>query len=768
MRKIAKFMAITIILNSILFGCTEANNKTEVEENPTNTQEEANKAVDNETNETIDVVNFNINWTIPEEIENIQMPYVPTSYTAKVKPYAVNDELSNIENISQISGLIDEQKEMLSKNGFVVLPSRRTKLQYIYEDNEYTDIPSFVTADVALHLYHQFYGKSLMYVETELLSKDLEKLTERMLKKSITLLGKIDNDELRDLQKKNIAYFLVAKMLVSEDENIEVSVDNDILNLAKGEYELIKNASGIEASVLFEDENLDYSQFTVRGHYTRSERLESFFKAMMWYGFTPVNLMNLQTEELYYQDTLKALLITYTAFIDYEGTNDLKSWNNIYEPTGFYVGQSDDINILDIRDLMVSVFGEDIDVNSFSDINYYDRIHQGVKELREPKITGKFVSKPVNKSFKFMGQRYILDGYIMQELMEPRKRPIPNGLDVMGVLGSKRGEELLFKVYEPQKLWPEYKGIYNELKEEVEDYNDELWQNNLYNGWLWSIKKQLKEFDKNSGMPIFMTNDGWRSKSLNAALSSYAELKHDTVLYGKQPVAEAGGAMAVHDQHYVEPNIELYDTLLWLMKYTVENLKARNLLNDRMLEGTEDHIRLLELLRSVSLKELNNEPLTEDEKLRLLYIGGSIEYIIDCYVSGSTSKEDLNSGGWSIEQSAMVVSDVATLPGEHYLCMGTGYFDEIYVVVPVEDKLYLTRGAVYSYYEFTNNKRLTDEEWWELNGLKTIKEDTYEYLEYGEPSKQLPAQPFWVNTFKSKTNNVKIDPREVDWDNSND
>ena len=295
---------------------------------------------------------------------------------------------------------------------------------------------------------------------------------------------------------------------------------------------------------------------------------------------------------------------------------------------------------------------------------------------------------------------------------------------------------------------------------------DQLWQNNLYNGWLWSINKQLNEYDKNSGMPIFMTNDSWRSKSLNAALSSYAELKHDTVLYGKQPIAEAGGAMAVADQHYVEPNVELYDTMLWLMKYTVENLKARRLLNDSFLEGTESHIRLLELLRDASIKELNNEPLTEEEKSSLLWVGGLIEGIMNWYIFASASDENSYNGAYSIEQSSMLVSDVATLPSEHYLCMGTGYFDEIYVVVPVEGKLYLTRGAVYSYYEFVNNKRLTDEEWWALHGLKTIKEEHYEYMEYGEPSKQLPAQPFWVNTFKSKTNNVKIEPPEVDWDNS--
>ena len=267
-----------------------------------------------------------------------------------------------------------------------------------------------------------------------------------------------------------MAYFLVAKMLVEDNENIDATVDKHILDLAKKEYELVKDASGLNTSFLFEDQALDYSQFTVRGHYTRSERLQNFFRTMMWYGFIPINLMNMEKGELYYEESLKALLIAYTAFMEHEGSNDIKLWSNIYDPTGLYVGQSDDLTILDMRELLISVFGEDIDVNSLADSTYKDKINRGVKDLREPKITGKFSVKPVNKSFKFMGQRYILDGYIMQELMDPRKRPVPNGLDVMGVLGSKRAEELLFKVYEPNKAWPEYEERYNELKSELASY----------------------------------------------------------------------------------------------------------------------------------------------------------------------------------------------------------------------------------------------------------------------------------------------------------
>ncbi|HDM90664.1 MAG TPA: DUF3160 domain-containing protein, partial [candidate division WOR-3 bacterium] len=45
-----------------------------------------------------------------------------------------------------------------------------------------------------------------------------------------------------------------------------------------------------------------------------------------------------------------------------------------------------------------------------------------------------------------------------------------------------------------------------------------------------------------------------------------------------------------------------------------------------------------------------------------------------------------------------------------------GHANTIYVVVPIGDKLYLTRGAVFSYYEFKYpvSHRLTDEAWQEM------------------------------------------------------
>jgi len=699
-------------------------------------------------------------WSVVETIGNNRPDLAVRDYEAKVDAYTIKKNLANVENIDRFTGFTNKQLTMLADNGFVVLPGRDTKIFYIYDENEYSGIPNFITTDSVLHTFHQFYDKSLMYIETSFLYDELELMTEQMLDKSIAVHKALKDEELIKLQEKNIVYFLVANMLMESSSPIITNVDKNLMEVAKEEIKLIEKAETFEKSHLF-DFDLDYSQFKVRGHYTRSEELGKFFKTMMWYGIAPLPLTK-DNGEFLYENTLQALLMSFTTFLQSGDSSAAEHWSRIYEPTGQYVGLSDDIHVFNMNALRLQVYGESNDPNRFNEKAYYNKLVEAVKALPEPRIQGEFteVTTPTGKQFRFMGQRYILDSFIMQNLMKHILRPIPSGLDVMGVMGSHTAEKLLFEVYKPQERWPEYEENYKKLKAEVNGYSDEIWEENLYNGWLWSIQEALTEFDADSGMPMFMTTEAWKNKSLNTALGSYTELKHDTVLYGKQPAVEMGGPLEYGVKHYVEPNIPLYSKLLHLTEYTLSVLEGRGMKNDLLSSGANAFKALLELLIDCSIKELRNEALSNEENDQLLWYGGTIESISRDFLAGIT--ED-----YSLELSDMLVTDVATVaPADYpggYLSLGTGYFDPIYVVVPVNGKLILSRGAVYSHYEFLSDTRLTDEEWWALNGLHKIQEDFGSYLEKKEPSEALPAQPFWVKAFKSDSNAVKVEPLEVDW-----
>lgn len=763
-----KMMTVVLCLCILFAGCSKKSKGPESFNLPDNAGTDRTETVkqdttDNNTQANSDqqqdnqqALGLDKEWSKVKFVETQKPDFNAPVVEPDVKPYVIKKDLSNIENIDQFSGFTEEQKRMLAENGFVVLPSDDTRMHYVYDSNAYLKVPNFITSDSVLNLYHQFYNKSLMFIENEYLYDYLDRLTGQMLDKSVKLMDYITDDDLKSLQEKNIVYFLVARMLLLETPDVDIDINAGLYDIAREEYRLIDKAEGFVKSPLF-GFDIDYSQFTIRGHYTFNENMGRYFRTMMWLGIAPLPFFD-DNGNMLYENIYQALLMAYATFIDTDDICSAELWNNIYRPTEQYVGVSDDVNVFMMNGLRLDVFGNIEDPNVFNDEEYKDKLTEAVLKLPEPKIQGKFimVSTPTEKQFRYMGQRYILDSYIMQELTEPFFRPVPSALDTMGVLGSGFAEDLLFNYYKPQEIWPEYKEKYNELKEEVAGYGLDTWSENLYNGWLWAIQENLTEFDKDSGMPYFMTNDAWKAKSLNTSLGSYTELKHDTVLYGKQSAAEGGDASIIDiDAHYVEPNINLYCKLLYLTDYTVKVLKERNMLNRGLENAASAYSELLKFLIECSAKELQNEKLTEEEYDRLYYYGAVIENISLTLAYNLSEDREITD---------LLVTDIATVavPAQ-YLSLGTGFFDHIYVVVPVEGKLYLTRGAVYSTYEFISDKRLTDEEWWELNGIKIVKSEFADYPEFTQPSELLPKQAEWVKKFKSFKNNVSISTIEVEF-----
>lgn len=664
------------------------------------------------------------------ERKYIDVEWKPVSYEKKVAPYKVNKDLSNVVNADQFGSFSSRQVELLSDNGFVVIPSDQEQLFYIYETNEYYELPSLITTDSVLQTYHIFFDYSLRTVELNYLLDYLEQLTDSMLKKSIALYGSIRNPDVKAAALKNIAYFAAAQMAL--EKKLPEGIPNEALELAKAEFRLISAAEGFEVSPIF-GFKLDYSQYRPRGHYTRNQFFEIFFKAMMWYGQAPFQLLD-DAGQLVVPDTLQALLITCCIFSNGSGKPDIELWENIYDPTVFYVGSADDLTIYHYKEMLLKVYGGSPDPETFTDSSKLKMLLDEAKKLPQPKIQAEWVEElngidtPVGLQFRFMGQRYIPDSEILQNMSKPIIRPFPKGLDVMGVLGSDKAYEILTKTYDEDKNWAEYPKKFNEMKDKFTTLPEDTWRSNMYYGWLWVLKGFLAPFAK--GYPSFMTGDAWQDKSLNTALASWSELRHDTILYGKQSGAEMGGGEETpYVKGYVEPNIEVYDRLLWLTRYSRENLQAREMLSEDMKNSMERFEGLLQFLIDCSVKELRNEELTREEYDRIQFYGGELESLTSSCTDEGVRWFEITS---EADKNMAVIADVHTSE-DYYLEEGVGTASEIFAVVPIGGKLYLTRGAVFSYYEFISDTRLTDEEW-----QKALKE------------KKQPTLPVWTESFTDK------------------
>jgi hypothetical protein len=245
------------------------------------------------------------------------------------------------------------------------------------------------------------------------------------------------------------------------------------------------------------------------------------------------------------------------------------------------------------------------------------------------------------------------------------------------------------------------------------------WQESLATQWMQTVKT-VNEKDK--GVPYFMVGDGWDLKNLNAALSSWAELKHDAILYAKQPMgAECGGGGPPDPvvKGYVEPNVTFWKKAIELLDNTANLLNEHNMMTEKVKEATERIGEEVGFLLRISEKELAGKTLTDEEYDQIKCIGATFENIsLDLL-----RQPDQYLMGWSDVEGAdrkmALVADVYTAnsdnnPNKSILYEAVGLGDEIYVVVEIGGYLYLMRGAVFSYREFTepmDKQRLTDEEW---------------------------------------------------------
>jgi hypothetical protein len=210
-----------------------------------------------------------------------------------------------------------------------------------------------------------------------------------------------------------------------------------------------------------------------------------------------------------------------------------------------------------------------------------------------------------------------------------------------------------------------------------------------------------------------MRSQAWARKDLHTSLGSWTELKHDTILYAKQVMAEMGGGGGMEPPHsYVEPNPEAYARLLALATMTKDGLEQRGLLSDLTRANLENLVSELEFLKRISEAEMNGTEISDDDYWHMVYWGGVLEQF-------TLAAADLEGGeGRPIleDQKAALIADVATgLDADNNLVAleeAIGQPTVILVVLPGEPTR-LAVGAVFSYYEFPVpvDGRMTDEQW---------------------------------------------------------
>ncbi len=632
------------------------------------------------------------------------------------------------------AGLNASQLALLAQNGFVVVPGEYAQFDELYTDATWPHEEGkgdFITTDALLHTLFLTYQNTLMALEKEQFYGLATNFLGRGYEAAEAQWRAAAGTALEAPARSAAVFYAVPLILLGAAEAeyldpfgetlfyansarpsaILAAADAGLLAEAQAIIDLIDAAEGTFPLPILEDLEEDFSQYKARGYYEGDPLLEAYFRAMMWLGRITFKARS-------QADTLAGLLALRA--LQEGGAYD--DWLAMAETLDFFVGPMDDLSPRDYAPLAEEAFGAGLPLDALADPARLEAFLAGVLALPGPRVNS--IPLPIGitagevdeftRGFRLFGQRFTLDGYLMQQLIYPEvgtateSRALPLGLDVASVLGSDHAYTLADAAGATAYL--NYTENSAALREEVNALAPEAWLENLYGGWLWALQPLLvRDPDL---VPPLMQTDAWQRKDILTTLGSWTELKHATLLYAEQPYGGLGGGgmePPVISTSIVEPNPEVFARIAIVAGTLSQGLRERGLAESPMMRsytGALNNLTLLSArLMEIARQELAGEPVPYEELYFL--------------------QEHFDSALWSIRyeveqwianppESVALVADVASNPAAGtVLEQAIGLVDVIYVVANGPHGLHLTRGPVYSQYEFVQpiDNRLTDDEW---------------------------------------------------------
>lgn len=621
-------------------------------------------------------------------------------------------------------------------------------------------IPIFITTDLAAHSQHLIFDRMLQYTEENYFLPQMLELTNDFIK---ALSARTDAPE--QIREQAIQYFQVPQAIMEtaplkfetgnyyEPIQYQDRSEEDILNTlsnypdaVKNDYELVMNAMPGKEAIFGEDE--DFTQYKPRGHYTKNKLLETYFRATMWYGHLHFTITkpreNQPTPEEILQKEAVITLVVDT--IQKDGDLYIK-WANLFNPITTLIGMSDDLSFDDICPLW-----KDQNVTDYSEWasnrdNIVEFMSLCTERLRPPAISGQSVFEQyfeideetglptVPMGWRMFGQRFTYDSLVHEKVSPPRLLPrdIVRGLDIMKAFGSKTADALLQKSDYPEM--PGLKEILDSLETSFAEYDSDFWNKTYYNQVLYQVKTQAT-FEQGAGF-YFTESPAWNIKSQIAAHGTWAELRHDTILYVKQVVAERAGDGDFEPTfrteplpkpvHYIEPNVPFWEGSLASVANLMSIYEYYDLLDDESKTVLENLSALYKRILMIVRLEAENQPVSENDLEWIPTIAYSLNRLVMVHTNGGYSPDN--------DQLKMAcIADVYT-NNQLGVCLEVGVANPVRLYVPLNDSQGGKRIAVgygFSYAEFTHpmTDRLTDEKW--KNIVYKQKKDLTDYMPFWE------------------------------------
>lgn len=576
----------------------------------------------------------------------------------------------------------------------------------------------FITTDLFFHAFHLVFDRMLQKFERTYLAPALGESMKTALAALASIEGACASAGAGETWETARDMFTIPLALLEEKPGTRTKLSEN----ASEEVRRILAASDVTDSVVT-GAKIDYTLFRPRGHYTLRPQLERYFRAMSWLG--SAELVLFADDGTPKQGNVAAAALVALVLGEQE-----VEWNAFEAPIDFLVGAPNTGGTQIYRKLAKERLGDLTEAPAvLADGKALSALAEEIrKTVPGPLIqstpggddgTKDFASRlPV---FRMSGKRFTPDAYVMNMLTSPRvgtdadPRNLPEGTDVMAALGSPAANGLASENNH-------VKGYAEALKKLKTWMDGHLaGEETVYSLWI----KAFREGFRDSGSDqFFYRSPAWQWKKLSTCSASWAELKHDTVLYAEQSGAEmgdggdteAGPYAPPQPKGYVEPDPRAYDALL----SAVTRLKA--FIAEFGMEPEDEEFEkegipyasrldtlaeLLTIARDIAARETGGKPVTAEDYWNIKYLARAFN--AQLLLPGEMVED-------TKQLRMALVTDVATDYFEgRVLHIASGRPQRIHVFInDASGGPRVTRGFIFSYYEFPRSLgegRMTDEEW---------------------------------------------------------
>lgn len=476
-------------------------------------------------------------------------------------------------------------------NGFLVSQRlERRSFADVYYDLYTDDLPVFVTADSVLQAWHRSLVTMLAEIEETCFQQTLSNLVVSMSAQVPTLWAQAAGTPMTNGVLDADYFLAVAQSLVSGvnsygslGQSARVTTTLDAIN----------NKLPILFNLFGEVRDVDFSQFTVRGHYVNSTALTRYFRAMIWCGLADFRYAGFSTGAAPGgKNTLRELSGAVALELLLRSSGGLSNWFQFNRTLEMLVGTPDSLNFAQLNGLLVAT-----GINSPADLpnqaaltNLQNQLMSG--QLGMQQITSGYYYSPFSavqvklpRSFCFMGQRFVMDSWAFSKntfdsiiwdedgipsVWDKVLRRVPSALDVaFAVLGNSQVvPEIAARIARAKLTFADGRAFWRDglkyqhnlaaVRNVIDSQSPAAWTNSIYNHWLACLRL-LSAPTTDTQYPEAMRTRPWAMKTLNTQLASWTHLRYTSALYVKESYTPI--LLCLYPKGYVEPRPAFWSRL---------------------------------------------------------------------------------------------------------------------------------------------------------------------------------------------------------------